>query len=250
MQKLSSTGAYILSAAATLALLLVAVPAKAGLSFDGSVSYVSNYVFRGVSNTNEKIAVQSGFNLDSGGLIQAGFWESNSAVGDLGADAGLELNFYLSFRLQPSRGEGPELGILDYIFVHDDSLNYVELFIKSGEIFTGFNIDLYVSDSYEASESFASVLEFGYSVPLRLVGDANSSKKTDSSFTFDFTYGITNASDNIFAADQSSYTYWTAAIAFKLGKGELKAAYSDSDRTCLSQSLCERQQSIAWTHYF
>ena len=48
---------------------------------EGNITLTSDYVFRGVSQTDENPAVQGGFDV-SGDLLYAGVWGSNANYGD------------------------------------------------------------------------------------------------------------------------------------------------------------------------
>ena len=83
-----------------------------------NVGFVSDYVFRGFSQTNEQMAVQGGFDYSHSSGLYAGVWGSNiSWIKDSysGADSSLEVDVYGGYR-----GEaGPfsyDVGLLQYYY--------------------------------------------------------------------------------------------------------------------------------------
>lgn len=68
--------------------LLCLAPQANALEFSGSVTATSDYVFRGVSQTDEGPALQLGLRLDTDSGIYGALWASNVDYGDtVGSDA-------------------------------------------------------------------------------------------------------------------------------------------------------------------
>ena len=66
-----------------------------------NVSLVSDYLYRGISQSGQKPAIQGGFDYARSGGFYAGVWGSSiSTLSDAGIaeNAGLELDTYLGFR--------------------------------------------------------------------------------------------------------------------------------------------------------
>lgn len=61
--------------------------------FSGNVTLVSEYVFRGFTQTNEDPAIQGGFDWDSGAGFYLSTWGSNVNFGD-GDEASVEIDIY------------------------------------------------------------------------------------------------------------------------------------------------------------
>ncbi|MET0181674.1 MAG: TorF family putative porin [Caulobacterales bacterium] len=108
-------GLALLAGAATAA---TAVPASAEVSYSGNVALTSNYVFRGVSQSDNGPAVQGGFDVSSG-IFYAGTWASSVDFGwDSGTgfdDGGVELDLYAG--LKPTLGPVAfDIGVLGYFY--------------------------------------------------------------------------------------------------------------------------------------
>lgn len=95
----------------------------------GSLSYniavTSNYVWRGVTQSDNNGAVQGGIDYKKG-IFYAGAWASNI---DFGTDASTELDLYMG--LTPSAGDFAfDFGVLAYTYPgqgDDEDLNFTEL---------------------------------------------------------------------------------------------------------------------------
>ena len=88
-------------------------------TFTGNVGLFSEYVFRGVSQTNEKPAIQGGFDLGHKSGFYVGTWASNiSWLSDAtpGVSASMEWDMYGGFR-GPLYGDlGYDVGLLYYYY--------------------------------------------------------------------------------------------------------------------------------------
>jgi len=116
------------AAAATLAagLIGLAAPASAQSTVDvaWNVGAVSDYVFRGFSQTGEDPAIQGGVDLTSGGFY-AGAWASNVDFGD---DTDAEVDLYGGYRTEAG-GFALDFGAIGYLYVGEPDgadYNYAE----------------------------------------------------------------------------------------------------------------------------
>ena len=98
-------------------------PPEPDWTFTGNVGFFSQYVFRGISQTNEKPAVQGGFDLGHKSGFYAGTWASNiSWIGDFyipppgepGVSSSLEWDFYGGYKGSLPMDFGYDLGVLYY----------------------------------------------------------------------------------------------------------------------------------------
>ncbi|MEO8302717.1 MAG: TorF family putative porin [Betaproteobacteria bacterium] len=86
-------------------------------SFTGNLGLYSQYVFRGISQTNEKPAVQGGFDLGHKSGFYVGTWASNiSWISDAGtgASASMEWDFYGGYKGSLPADFTYDLGVLYY----------------------------------------------------------------------------------------------------------------------------------------
>ena len=83
----------------------------------GNVGIFSQYIFRGVSQTNEKPALQGGFDLGHKSGLYAGVWGSNvSWISDSvpDASASVELDFYGGYKFGLPADFSGDVGVLYY----------------------------------------------------------------------------------------------------------------------------------------
>ncbi|MFT6428417.1 MAG: hypothetical protein ACJAVC_001700, partial [Brevundimonas sp.] len=116
------------AAAATFAagLIGLAAPASAQSTVDvaWNVGAVSDYVFRGFSQTSENPAIQGGVDLTSGSFY-AGAWASNVDFGD---DTDAEVDLYGGYRTEAG-GFALDFGAIGYLYVGEPDgadYNYAE----------------------------------------------------------------------------------------------------------------------------
>jgi uncharacterized protein (TIGR02001 family) len=148
------SGAWSAAALATACVVAGPEPAHADAALSGNVSLTSDYVFRGVSQSDGHSAIQGGFDFtnDLGGLpVYVGVWSSSVDFGST-VDAGIELDIYAGIR--PEFGPvAMDFGAIAYFFPGSDidDLDYVEFKAGiSGKPFEPLTLDaaMYFSPEY------------------------------------------------------------------------------------------------------
>lgn len=112
---------------AAIALAAVAAPAFADdapapdWTFPGSASLTSDYIFRGLTQTNKDPALQAGIEFDHASGFYVGAWGSNiSWLSDLGGiSSSLEIDAYLGYRMKFAGDWGLDFGIYTYYYPGD-----------------------------------------------------------------------------------------------------------------------------------
>ncbi|MEN2787205.1 TorF family putative porin [Sphingomonas qilianensis] len=125
------------------ALLVAAQPAFAQDATDppreitvtGSVALVSDYRFRGVSQSDENIAVQGGLTVSHSSGLYAGTWASNLAGWGTFGGSNTELDLYAGFK-KPIGGGAIDVGLTWYMYPGgSDKTDFAEPYVKlSGTI--------------------------------------------------------------------------------------------------------------------
>lgn len=98
--RLSIIAASLLSAFAALPALAEDAPASPH-TFTGNVAVASEYTYRGLAQTNNRPAIQGGFDYSHASGLYVGNWNSSiSWIGDagLGASASTEMDVYAGFK--------------------------------------------------------------------------------------------------------------------------------------------------------
>ena len=98
-------------------------------TFTGNVGIFSQYVFRGISQTNKKPAIQGGFDLGHKSGFYAGVWASNiSWLSDNSADvsASLEMDLYGGYKWAFAEDWLLDAGLLYYAYPGSYPAGYVK----------------------------------------------------------------------------------------------------------------------------
>ena len=122
--------------AAVLATGMISAQAsEVGVS--ANMALTSNYVWRGMTQTDDSPAVQGGIDLDWNG-IYAGVWGSNVEFGD--GKASLEADLYIGFAKEVS-GFSFDIGFIEYMYPNMmDEYNFGEAYVGLGYDFGVVNV--------------------------------------------------------------------------------------------------------------
>jgi uncharacterized protein (TIGR02001 family) len=125
-------------------------------TFTGNVGLYSQYVFRGISQTNEKPALQGGFDLGHKSGFYAGTWASNiSWLSDGNSDvsSSLEWDFYGGYKLPLPMDFTADFGVLYYWYPGTYPTGYVKP--NTTELYVGLAWKwLSAKYSYSVSDTF------------------------------------------------------------------------------------------------
>jgi uncharacterized protein (TIGR02001 family) len=119
----------LLAVAVTLAAATIPTIASAQLAFN--VGAVTDYRYRGISQSQLKPALQGGLDYTAGGFY-VGAWASTIRwIKKLGGDSNLELDIYAGYKGELAKDLGYDVGVLTYIYPSngfDPSANTTELY--------------------------------------------------------------------------------------------------------------------------
>jgi uncharacterized protein (TIGR02001 family) len=204
---------------------LLAYAGNAAATVSGTAALTSDYVFRGVSQTNGGPAIQAGFEWTEAGFY-AGAWGSNiSWLSDLSTEAAkisssLEIDAYAGFRGATAGGLGFDVGAIYYAY--------------PGDFPAGFNeadtAELYGTLSYgivTAKYSYAVTDLFGYA-------DSDGSGYLDLAanwpFAASWTLNLHAGRQWIESNEDFECLDWKVGVTKAFAKGvSLAAAYVDTD---------------------
>ena len=149
----------------------------------GSVSVVNDYLFRGISQTNRKPAVQPGIEFDHASGWYVGAWASNiswlsdASTSDAPLSSSLEIDLYTGFRGKLNDDLGYDVGLYEYYY--------------PGTYPAGFTRP-YTTEGYAALAYKTLSLKYSYTF-TNLFGFADSkhSAYVDLSWNFEFSPGWT-----------------------------------------------------------
>lgn len=192
----------------------------------GSVAVTSDYVFRGITQSDESAALQGAINFGQSSGPYLGLWGSNVDFND-GDEAQLELDFSGGYKW----AWGPasfDAGVIYYAYPGADSgLNYdyweakLAASVPAGPVtLTG---SAFVSPDYFAGSGTAVYVNGAASVPVFNTG-----------ITANAAVGHQSIDDNA-AFGTADYTDWTGGLSYTWEKFTFNVAYFDTD---LSNADC------------
>jgi uncharacterized protein (TIGR02001 family) len=206
--------------------LLVPCAAQAGTS--GNLSLTSDYVFRGVSQTNEEPALQGGVEYAHDSGFYAGAWGSNiSWLSDIPGDisSSVELDGYVGFRRSAGAHITWDVGALQYWYPGDYPAGFNSA--DTTELYAGITVTPNDALSLGLKYSHAVTDLFGYI-------DSDGSGYLDASANWSFAPGWTL---NLHAGKQwiesnrdFQYSDWKLGVTKAFDSGfAIAAAYTDTD---------------------
>lgn len=201
----------------------MAEEAAAASPVSANVTLASEYVYRGISQTREKLALQGGFDYAHASGLYVGVWGSNiSWLEDLGAGASssMELDIYGGYKGKIGDDFGYDVGYLRYEYPGSYPAGFVSP-----------NTDeLYVAGTYKMftlkySHSISNL--FGYA-------DSKGSSYIDASANFDlgsgFSLGLHAGHQKIKNWSDFSYTDYKIGLTKDFGGGlSVTGAYIDTN---------------------
>lgn len=203
----------ILPLACGIVLAGLTAGAQAEVELSANVALTSDYVWRGVSQTNSDPAIQGGFDLSHESGLYAGVWGSNVEFGD---DAHVELDLYGGYSFELQNGIGLDVGIIHFDYPSMDDYNTEEVYLGiSYGIFSAqvnHNLDDWY-DYYEVAADFELPYEFGLGLHVGYTDPEGDDGVTDwkigltkSYFGLDFELAYTDTDmDNSDVADGRAF---------------------------------------------
>ncbi len=185
--------------------------------FSASATLASDYVWRGVSQSDEDPAIQAGFELDVKGFYLGG-WGSNVDFNETAADdADLELDGIAGYRRDIGENLGFDLGVVRYFYPGSEAdLDWIEAFASVS--WHGLSVGAAYSNDVLASDESGLFLSATYERSLPQG------------------FGVAAALDHYSFADAalgeslpSSYFTWSAGVSWAREAAEIGITYFGTD---------------------
>ncbi len=206
-------------AAAALCAFLSPASARADVqmgdfSLSGNAGFTTDYVYRGISQTDEGPAVQGGFDVSHTSGLYAGVWGSNVDFND-GDEASVETDIYGGYSGE-YEGLAYDVGFIYYAYPGADSdLDYD---FWEGSFALGYDFDV---ASLSASVNYSPDFFGG-------TGDAVYYATTlDVPLPYDVTFSAHAGYQTI--DEGEDYTDWSLGLAYTLAGFDLTLAYYETD---------------------
>ena len=144
---------------ATTLMAIAPLAAAEGIKdyFSANVALTTDYVWRGVSQSDEGAAIQGGLDFAHPIGIYAGIWGSNIDFDDVDGDpAHLELDYYGGYSHTFASGFGVDVGLIYYSYPKADGLNWLEGYLKGSYSIAGVDLGLgfnYSNNVFDSDQS-------------------------------------------------------------------------------------------------
>ena len=117
--------------------------ARAEDTWHATLGAASDYVWRGLSQTNGSAAISGGLEFVSDKNLYVGGWVSNTKQGSSGVNSS-EFDLYIGISGE-NQGTGYDFGVIQYRYPQSDNLNFQELYVA----LMIEQLTIKMSDSYE-----------------------------------------------------------------------------------------------------
>ncbi|QID19405.1 porin [Nitrogeniibacter mangrovi] len=191
--------------------------------FSANVGFVSDYQYRGWSQTNEKMALQGGFDYAHPSGFYAGVWGSNvSWIKDAYADAdsSLEVDIYGGYTMNAGP-IGLDFGLLQYYYPGSGVSDAAQPSFNTLEGYVGASWEFL---TFKYSHSFTNL--FG-------VPDSKGSGYYDLGASYEVGYGITVDAhigrQHFTHSSGTSYNDWKVGVSKDFGGFDFGLQYVDTD---------------------
>jgi len=198
-----------------LTLLLAVVFSTAHAQLSTNVGLVSDYRFRGVSQSNNGAAVQGGIDYAHSSGLYVGNWNSSVSSALYPNSAGLESNLYAGWKKDVYRGLTVDVGSYNYFFLGKD--NSTDSRFNTQELYAGVG---YGPVSVKYSQSLSNYFGINNSVGTTYMqADVKQSfgpvSESLQALSFVAHYGQTKVANN----SNFSYNDINVGVAYALTQG-------------------------------
>jgi len=154
--------------------------------FESNIAITNDYIWRGMTQSNEEPAISGGFDISSENGLYFGTWGSSIEFG--GDTASMELDYYFGISNELENGLSYDLGYISFTYPGDDEADFEEIYLGLGYSYFGitfFSGQDDASDNIELSVALGETglgLTFGdydetgeyktisYDLPISLLG--------------------------------------------------------------------------------
>lgn len=200
--------------AAALVLAWGLLPGAAEASpFVGGITFTTEYVLRGVSQSDDEPAVQGNIDFTAGGFY-AGIWGSSIEISELtGSEAPVELDFYLGYIWSWDSGWSFEIGAIHYDYPRDEFLDYEEVYVAGA--YKVFKLKYYYADDFLGLGGAGNYLDGTAKIPFG-----------DSGFAMTLHAGLNAFDEEVPIED---YIDYKGGLSYTWKKLTIDVSYTDTD---------------------
>ena len=218
--RLAGASAFLLAASGASAL---------DLSLSGNVALTTDYILRGVSQTEERPAIQGGFDATTDIGLYAGIWMSNvnydKATGGV-SQANLETDYYGGYTGTLGCEDCTyKVGFIYYQYFGDHTFDYIEA--AASYAFKGFTVGFYYAPEYlgngttnlvgDEVEYWYPYLNYSYALPWWDLSLALHVAYTDMS------------EEGVYEPGEDNYTDWSVGLSKSIKDVTFGLTYYDTN---------------------
>lgn len=141
---------------ALTSMFLILSSYASAVEISGNVALSSDYIWRGMTQTDGDVALSGGFDLTTDMGFYAGTWASNQS---LAANASMELDVYLGFAGEMAENMTYDVGYISIQYPGNDAADFEEAYIA----FNIYGLNILYSDGQDDGPSYA---ELAYSLDV------------------------------------------------------------------------------------
>lgn len=202
-----------------LAAALATSASVATAEISANVTLASDYVWRGISQTQNTGAIQGGFDYEHKSGFYAGAWASNVDFTDAGApDAQMELDLYAGYGFDITEELSADVGVLKYTYPGGNGGNFTETYANLS--YKGFTLGYAASGTITADES-TDYISVSYETEL------------PAEVGLSVSYGIYDYKDATFTDSDGSteddYSNWSLGLSKSFFGLDFGLTYTDTD---------------------
>lgn len=204
------------------------VSTQASAELEANIAAANNYIWRGVTQTNDQAAISGGLDYSSSGFYLGG-WASNVDFGnDTANDTGYELDLYGGYGGEAGNF-GYDVGYIYYAYPTQSNIDFSEIYFNgSVGLFSGG-----IAYQIDADATDENYIYINGAVDLELTPD----------------YGLSLYIGNYdFDADGGDYTHFGASLS----KGDFAVAVDKNDRDGgdSNTQLDDPRLTVSWSKTF
>lgn len=195
------------------ALFLGATYSATAVEGSANVTMATDYLFRGVSQTNGMNAIQGGFDIATDSGFYAGTWASNV---DYGTDSNTEMDVYIGFAGQISEEVGYDVRYINFDYAGDSEFDYQEIALSIGAFGATFGVNYsseYLGDG--GPRFIYPYIDYSLALPQNI--------------SLDFHIGLIDLDEEgLFEPGEDSYMDYSIGIFRELGGIGFSLSYVDT----------------------
>jgi uncharacterized protein (TIGR02001 family) len=131
-----------------LVLFMTATSTIQAAEFESNIAITNDYIWRGMTQSNEEPAVSGGFDISADNGMYFGTWGSSIEFG--GDTASMELDYYFGISNELESGISYDLGYISFTYPGDDEADFEEIYLGLG--YSNFGVTFY-SGQDDASDN-------------------------------------------------------------------------------------------------